>query len=251
MRLAIMLGKVQHLFSGATDMAIKARPHNPQGDESKEALLERAKALNEEAKQALANTRERTEGALPLEEAQRIFDRAIEEARASQLKWMEEFGPPPGWVRVEDQVDGSAVESHTDSKPRAGKEAPMSDALTRPELDAKLEAIEARMDGRIALVSEKIDGFLAGQSERDKRYELLAERVTKAAEGAEEAAKQAATVKSNYWAAVGVQLLAVVAILVGAYFANQANVLGAMQTTISAMQAGKEQVQPPPSAPQQ
>ncbi len=134
----------------------------------------------------------------------------------------------------------------------------MSDSVTRSELEAKLEAIEARMDSRIAAVSGKIDGFLAAQverdkaqAERDKRYELLAERVTKAAEGAEDAAKQAATVKSNYWAAVGVQLLAVVAIIVGAYFANQANVLGVMQTTISAMQAGKEQVQPPPSTPQQ
>ncbi|WP_312964611.1 hypothetical protein [Stutzerimonas kunmingensis] len=160
--------------------------------------------------------------------------------------------------RYTDHSEKDAVGSGSESKSRAEKEAPMSDSVTRSELEAKLEAIEARMDSRIAAVSGKIDGFLAAQverdkaqAERDKRYELLAERVTKAAEGAEDAAKQAATVKSNYWAAVGVQLLAVVAIIVGAYFANQANVLGVMQTTISAMQAGKEQVQPPPSTPQQ
>lgn len=63
--------------------------------------------------------------------------------------------------------------------------------------------------------------------------------VTTAAEGAEEAEKQAATVKSNHWAAVGVQLVAVAAILVGAYFATQANTLSAISTTLSAFQAGK------------
>lgn len=143
-----------------------------------------------------------------------------------------------------------------DKKVRLAHTSSMNE-ITRHELDAKLEAIEARMDGRVAVVSEKIDGFLAAQVERDKaqlerdkRYELLAERVTKAAEGAEEAAKQAATVKSNYWAAVGVQLLAVAAIVVGAYFANQANVLVAMQTTIAAMQAAGDQ-SPPPPAPKQ
>lgn len=139
--------------------------------------------------------------------------------------------------------------------------------ITREEFNAKIETIEARMDSRVESVSSKIDAFLTMQAavqverdkalaerdkaqlERDKRYELLAERVTKAAEGSEEAAKQAATVKSNYWAAVIVQLLAVVAILVGAYYANQANVMGAMQTTMSAFQAGKAEASPPAPAP--
>lgn len=123
--------------------------------------------------------------------------------------------------------------------------------ITREEFNAKLETIEARMDARVESVSSKIDAFLATQSavlierdkaqaERDKRFESLAERATKAAEGAAEAAKQSATVKANYWAAVAVQLLAVVAILVGAYYANQANVFSAMQTTMSAYQAGKD-----------
>ncbi|WP_371360132.1 hypothetical protein [Pseudomonas sp. KT_2_4] len=132
-----------------------------------------------------------------------------------------------------------------DEKPKASDTGVMND-ITREEFNAKLETIEAKMDARVESVSAKIESFLASQAERDKaqlerdkRFELIAERVTKAAEGAEDAAKQAATVKSNYWAAVIVQLLAVVAILVGAYYANQANVLGAMQTTMSAFQAGK------------
>ncbi|KPG98760.1 hypothetical protein AEQ67_13535 [Pseudomonas sp. RIT-PI-q] len=131
--------------------------------------------------------------------------------------------------------------------------------ITREEFNAKLETIEVKMDARVESVSAKIEGFLSAQAERDKaqlerdkRFELLAERVTKAAEGAEDAAKQAATVKSNYWAAVIVQLLAVVAILVGAYYANQANVLGAMQTTMSAFQAGKDEAPlAPPANPHQ
>ena len=142
-------------------------------------------------------------------------------------------------------VDVTWTETHTE---------PMTD-ITREEFNAKLETIEARMDARVESVSSKIDAFLAAQSavqierdkaqtERDKRFELLAERATKAAEGAEEAAKQSATIKANYWAAVAVQLLAVVAILVGAYYANQANVFGAMQTTMSAYQAGKDSAKP-------
>lgn len=118
--------------------------------------------------------------------------------------------------------------------------------ITREEFNARMETIEVKMDARVESVSSKIDGFLAAQSERDKRYELLAERVTKAAEGAEEAAKQAATVKSNYWAAVGVQLFAVAAIIVGAYFATQANTLSAIATTLSAYQAGKSESAPTP-----
>lgn len=143
----------------------------------------------------------------------------------------------------------------------------MSD-ISREEFNAKLETIEARMDARVESVSSKIDAFLAAQTavqaerektqaERDKRFEALAERATKAAEGAEEAAKQAATVKSNYWAAVCVQLLAVAAILAGAYFANQGNTLMVAQTTLAAFSSGKDAAQeletpkPVPSAAKQ
>lgn len=127
--------------------------------------------------------------------------------------------------------------------------------ITREEFNAKIETIETKMDARVESVSAKIEAFLMAQAERDKaqlerdkRYELLADRVTTAAEGAEEAAKQAATVKSNYWAAVGVQLVAVAAILVGAYFATQANTLSAISTTLSAFQAGKAEPPMTPSA---
>lgn len=142
-------------------------------------------------------------------------------------------------------VDATKVLDHSEN---------MND-ITREEFNAKLETIEVKMDARVESVSAKIEGFLTAQAERDKaqlerdkRYELLADRVTKAAEGAEAAANQAATVKANYWAAVAVQLLAVVAILVGAYYANQANVFGAMQTTLAAIQSGKDSNSPSPAA---
>jgi hypothetical protein len=130
--------------------------------------------------------------------------------------------------------------------------------ITREEFNAKIETIEAKMDARVESVSAKIEAFLAAQTERDKaqierdkRYELISDRITKAAEGAEEAAKQAATVKANYWAAVAVQLLAVVAILVGAYYASQANTLSAISTTMSAFQAGKDEAAGPNTPPAQ
>lgn len=60
--------------------------------------------------------------------------------------------------------------------PVRGRKNPVSDTpsmsnLTRYELDAKLEAIEARMDGRVASIQSEIQGFLSAQQERDKRLD--------------------------------------------------------------------------------
>lgn len=144
--------------------------------------------------------------------------------------------------------------------------------ITREEFNAKLETIEAKMDARAEAVSSKIDAFLAVQAERDQRFNerlnssialsdewnqkfrILAEQSVQAATSAESSAKEAATLKTHFWASVIAQLLAVGAIVVGAYFANQANVLSAVSTTVSVFQAGKEQaksseVQPPATQP--
>lgn len=43
------------------------------------------------------------------------------------------------------------------------------DFVPRPELDAKLEVLAARMDGRVAELTGKIDGYMARMEERDKR----------------------------------------------------------------------------------
>jgi hypothetical protein len=150
---------------------------------------------------------------------------------------------------IEDRMDRRIEQLSRESERRAdeyNRELMLRDEFFRRENEIRQETLRFEQELRDKSLDERFASFLTGQMdrdklqlERDKRYEMLAERVTKAAEGAEEAAKQAATVKSNYWAAVIVQLLAVVAILVGAYYANQANVLGAMQTTMSAFQAGK------------
>ena len=143
----------------------------------------------------------------------------------------------------------------------------MSD-ISRDEFNAKLETIETKMDARAESVSAKLDAFLAVQAERDKRFNeklnssitlsdewnqkfrMLAEQSLQAAASADDSAKEAATLKTHFWASVFAQLLAVGAIVVGAYFANQANVFSAISTTVSVFQAAKDQAKAPeqPSA---
>lgn len=138
-------------------------------------------------------------------------------------------------------------------------DTPLMNDVTREEFNAKLETIEAKMEARAEAVSAKIDAFLAAQAERDQRFNdrlsssialsdewnqkfrMLAEQSVQAAASAEASAKEAATLKTHFWASVIAQLLAVGAIVVGAYFANQANVLSAVSTTVSVFQAGKDQ----------
>jgi hypothetical protein len=49
--------------------------------------------------------------------------------------------------------------------------------ITRDELNAKLEALESRMDSRVSTIGGKIDAFLAAQAERDKASEYRFGRV--------------------------------------------------------------------------
>lgn len=181
------------------------------------------------------------EGApLSVEEAARLAQDAYDKLALNKLELLDKMSER---ARTAYRA-GTNV--NVDRAADAGNTKAMND-ITREEFNARMETIEVKMDARVESVSTKIDGFLAAQAERDKaqaerdkRFEMLAERATKAAEGAEEAAKQAATVKNNYWAAVGVQLLAVAAILVGAYFANQGNALMVAQTTLAAFASGKD-----------
>lgn len=147
--------------------------------------------------------------------------------------------------------------------------------ISREEFDARIETIETRMDARMEGVSMRIDAFLAAQAERDKangriqsemdraqaerdraqaerdkRFELMSSAIQTIAEESKEAIKQASTTKANVWAATAVQLVGLVAIVVGACYANQANMYAAIQTTLAAIQAGKEFTVPmPPTLP--
>ncbi|WP_434590013.1 hypothetical protein J3Q09_17415 [Pseudomonas sp. R4-83] len=141
-------------------------------------------------------------------------------------------------------------------------------SISREDFDARIETIEARMDARMEGVSMRIDAFLAAQaerdktdsrirsemdraqSERDKRFELMSSAIQNIAQESKEAIRQASTTKANVWAAAAVQLVGLVAIVVGACYANQANAYAAVQTTLAAIQAGKEFTVPmPPSLP--
>lgn len=141
-------------------------------------------------------------------------------------------------------------------------------SISREEFDARIETIEARMDARMEGVSMRIDAFLTAQaerdkasarihaemdraqSERDKRFEMMSSAIQNIAQESKEAIRQASTTKANVWAAAAVQLVGLVAIVVGACYANQANTYAAVQTTLAAIQAGKEFTVPiPPMLP--
>ena len=70
-------------------------------------------------------------------------------------------------------------------------------------LDAKLEAIEARMDGRVASIESKVDAFLVGQHERDKAFEKVTEQrflqldrdVNRISDSAEKVAEQVSGIR--------------------------------------------------------
>lgn len=100
-------------------------------------------------------------------------------------------------------------------------------------LDNQLSSFYTAQAERDKALEARIAGFNAAQAERDKRLEDISARATKAAESA-------ATVKANYWAAVVVQLLAVVAIVVGAYFALHQSNQSVAQTVQSSYQMGRE-----------
>ncbi|UVL76626.1 hypothetical protein LOY24_18040 [Pseudomonas putida] len=144
---------------------------------------------------------------------------------------------------IEERMDRRVERMERDTERRndeVRREIELRDTAARHEQSLRDRSLDDRLNAFLSIQAERDKA----QLERDKRYEDLAERITKAAEGAEEAAKQAATVKTNYWAAVGVQLLAVAAILVGAYFANQGNALMVAQTTLAAFSSGKDSADP-------
>lgn len=119
------------------------------------------------------------------------------------------------------------------------------DFIPRPELDAKLETIEARMDTRVASIEGMIKEFAARSDEREKRLTELASRAVQSAERADAAAESASNLKSHFWASVAAQIVAVAAILVGAYYANQQSTIGMLQL-FQSIQSTQQPVQSAP-----
>ncbi|CAI8825719.1 Protein of unassigned function [Pseudomonas sp. IT-347P] len=130
------------------------------------------------------------------------------------------------------------------------RNAKAMNAISREEFNARIETIETRMDARVEGVSARIDAYLLTQAERDKRYDLMWDGVQRMAEESKEAIKHASTIKAHYWATTAVHFLGMITVVVGAHFANQAAVLTTLQTTLAAIQIGKDISAPRPASPQ-
>lgn len=82
-------------------------------------------------------------------------------------------------LRLSDSYDPEmihAANSNSDSSSETQDTAPMTE-ITREELNAKLEALESRMDSRVVAIGGKIDAFLAAQAERDKAADFRFGRI--------------------------------------------------------------------------
>jgi len=104
-------------------------------------------------------------------------------------------------------------------------------------MDARVERVHADIREFLGSQTERDKAIERIQFERDKRYESMIQGI---AIESREALKKAGTVNANVWMATAVYLFGVVSIVVGGYFASQANLYVAVQTTLAAVQAGKD-----------
>ena len=141
-------------------------------------------------------------------------------------------------------------------------------SVTRDEFEARIEAVEARMDARIAAAIARLDAFEVRAeereqrlltmfaerdkrlderdkrfderfNERDKRLDERDKRLELLYQQAAAAAQSASTLKAHMWLATSTVVLAVVGTVVGAYYATQSSHLGMAQAVISAFQQGQ------------
>ncbi|WP_426236646.1 hypothetical protein [Pseudomonas sp. TWP3-2] len=139
------------------------------------------------------------------------------------------------------KIDGFLVEQAERDKLRLETEARQETA--RQERDNSQEQIRLerlQSQEKIRLAQEQV------HLERDKRYALVGDRSDSNLHKIEEATRN---LKPHYWAATTVHFLAMVAMLVGCFYANQANVLVTMQTTLAMIQSVKEGGAPTLAAP--
>jgi len=132
-----------------------------------------------------------------------------------------------GWVEEPGQRVAESAHRHHHS--------PMTE-VTRPELDAKLEAIEARMDGRVASIEGKIDAMLARMEGRDVAYEQRFANFEQRFTGIEESLKDTRNAVGSLKSTTIVTAISVVLAIVLGVAAFNATVLSNM---VSAFESGK------------
>jgi hypothetical protein len=126
---------------------------------------------------------------------------------------------------------------------------------TREEFEARIEAVEARMDARVAAIGARLDeysaradermqGLTAMFAERDKRFfeqiENMNRRFDDRDKRIDAALQRISHLSTHMWMVGATFVLASAATVVGAYYAAQSSHLGVTQTVISAFQQGQQ-----------
>lgn len=129
------------------------------------------------------------------------------------------------------------------SAPPTNTEKTMAEPPSREEIDAKLEATEARSEARFAQLTGTLDVRFASL---DNKLDRLVDTVGRLSAGVDEAKKEGrADNKTTRWTIIVVVVASVIAGL-AALWSTQANLLAAFQAglAVKAMQA-----EPPPPLP--
>lgn len=138
------------------------------------------------------------------------------------------------WTTDKSSIYFQAENSEQGDNPRSRPDTHQMNDITRDELNAKLETIEVKMDARVEAVSAKIEGFLAAQTERDKRLDAVLAQIGK------DNGETKSSISSMKTTLVVTALSTVVAIVLGVAGFNTA----LTSNMLSAFQAGKSDQSP-------
>jgi hypothetical protein len=111
-----------------------------------------------------------------------------------------------------------------------------NDIVTRPELDAKLEAIESRMDARVARIEAKFDAYLTVAEARDRRIEERFQRIQR------DMVDIKNTLANTKWWAIGTGI-AVLAIFIGALYSVAGMQASWLQHSLSGIEGSFSRVE--------
>jgi len=200
----------------------KVRLEQEQSQEAARLELEATRLERERSQEEARLERERSQEAARLER-----ERSQEKVRLEQEKARKE-------ARLERERAQEEVRLTRERYLENLRQEQERIRLGREKANEKAWLEREKIERRIRLAQEKV------HQERDKRYALMTARMDRSLERIDEAMRMVSTNKANYWAATTVHFLGMVAILVGSYYANQANVLVTMQTTLAMVQSVKE-----------